>query len=65
VRPRGRPILGALSGLLLGLFLGIDLFLFGLVPLDSIAVTLLVVLGLVGGIALGFLAPLGRGGRET
>jgi hypothetical protein len=48
------------SGLLLGLFLGVDLFLFGVVPLDSIAITLLVVVGLVGGIALGLLGPLGR-----
>lgn len=62
---RGRPVLGGLSGLLLGLFLGLDLFLFGVVPLDSIAITLLVVVGLVGGIALGLLAPLGRGKRAS
>lgn len=57
---RGRPILGAICGLLLGLFLGIDLFLFGIVPLDSVVITLLVVLGLVAGIVLGLRAPLNR-----
>ncbi len=65
MRGRGRPVLGGLSGLLFGLFLGLDLFLFGVVALDSIVITLLVVLGLVGGIAAGFVAPLGRGKQAS
>jgi hypothetical protein len=65
MKRRGRPILGAISGLLLGLFLGLDLFFFGVIPLDSIVITALVVIGLVGGVALGLLAPLGRSNRST
>jgi hypothetical protein len=65
MRRRGRPILGAISGLLFGLFLGLDLFFFGVIPLDSIVITALVVIGLVGGLALGLLAPWGRAGRSS
>lgn len=57
---RGRPVLGAVSGLLFGLFVALDLILLGMVPLSSFVVIILPVLGLVGGIALGRWAPLGR-----
>ncbi len=60
MKRRGRPILGAISGLLLGLFLGLDLFFFGVIALGSIVITALVVVGFVGGLALGLRAPLGR-----
>ncbi len=57
---RGRPVLGAVSGFFLGLFLGLDLLFFGVIPLDSIVITVLPVLGLVAGLVLAFVAPLGR-----
>jgi hypothetical protein len=44
---RGRPVLGAFSGFFFGLFLSLTLLAFGIVPLDSILVTLLPVLGLL------------------
>ena len=57
---RGRPILGAVAGLFLGLFLGADLLLLKVIASDSILLVLLPVVGLVVGIALGAVAPLGR-----
>ncbi|MCZ7535276.1 MAG: hypothetical protein M5T61_04575 [Acidimicrobiia bacterium] len=57
---RGRPVLGAVSGFFLGLFLGLDLLFFGVIPLDSIVITILPLLGLVAGLVLAFVAPLGR-----
>jgi len=59
MKRRGRPVLGAIAGLLFGLFLGLDLFILGVVPLDSVLITILVLLGLAGGLALGLLAPFG------
>ncbi|MEI7617274.1 MAG: hypothetical protein WCK14_01520 [Actinomycetota bacterium] len=49
----GRIIGTAVLGLLLFLFVGIDLVLFGVVALDSIVLTLFPFLGLVVGAALG------------
>ncbi len=57
---RGRPVLGAVSGLFLGLFLGFDLLLLKVVPSDSTLLVLLPIVGLVAGILLGRAAPLGR-----
>ena len=57
---RGRPILGAVAGLFLGLVLGADLLLLKVIASDSILLVLLPVVGLVVGIALGAVAPLGR-----
>jgi hypothetical protein len=54
---RGRPILGLISGLLLGIFLAVDLLLAGVVPLDSVALYIIPAAGLVGGLALGWWAP--------
>ena len=59
-RSSGRPILGAVSGLFFGLFVALDLILLGTVPLASILLVILPILGLVGGIALGRWAPIGR-----
>lgn len=56
---RGRPVLGAIFGLLFGLFLAVDLLLLGLISLDSPFVVLLPVVFLIVGIAGGLLAPLG------
>jgi hypothetical protein len=60
VKYRGRPILAAISGFFLGVFLALDLVLFGIVQLDNIIVTLLPIIGLVVGVALAWWAPFGR-----
>lgn len=54
----GRIIGTAVMGLLFLLFVALDLVLFGLIPLNSVIVTLLPVLGLIGGGVLG--AMVGR-----
>lgn len=51
-----RALLGTLVGLLFGLFLGIDLVLLGVVSLNSIAVFILGIAGLVVGGGLGYRA---------
>lgn len=60
MKQHGRPVLGAISGFFLGLFLGLDLLFFGVVPLDSAVITVAPVLGLVLGLVLAFAAPFGR-----
>lgn len=55
---RGRPILGAIMGLLFGVFLTIDLLFLSVFALDSVMVLLLPPLSLVAGVALGLVAPL-------
>lgn len=60
---KGKPILGGISGLFFGLFVGLDLFLFGVVALDSPLLYILPPLGLAGGIGLAAWAPLGGGKR--
>ena len=54
-------ILGAIAGLFFGLFIGIDLFLFGVLPLNSIVLTILPVVGLILGIVIGRAKPIGGG----
>lgn len=53
-------MLGTLSGIIFGVFGALSLALWGIVPLDSVALTVVLVLGIVLGIALGFTAPLAR-----
>ena len=60
MKQRGRPIRGAIAGLFFGLFVSLDLVVFGVVALDSNLLVLMPVLGLAGGIALGLTAPLHR-----
>jgi hypothetical protein len=55
----GRIVGGALLGLPAGLFLGLTLVLFGLIPLASPLVTPLIVLGAAGGAAWAWWSPLG------
>ena len=55
----GRPVIGAIAGLLFGLFLAVDLLLLGTIPLDNALVVILPLAGLVLGIAIGIFAPLG------
>ena len=56
----GRAIGTALVGLFFMLFLAVDLVLFGVVALDSIVITAMLVIGLVGGAVVGWLV----GARE-
>ena len=64
MRNRGRPILGAIAGLFLGAFVAADLALFGVRPLDEIAVYGFPVAGLLLGLLIALWAPLGRGRAE-
>jgi hypothetical protein len=57
MRPRGRPVLGAINGLFLGLFVSLDLLFFGVIRLDSVAITILVIAGIASGIVLGWWGP--------
>lgn len=59
-RRKGRPVIGAVSGLIFGLFVGIDLWLLGRVRLDSPLLGVLPVACLVLGLGLGLWAPFGR-----
>jgi hypothetical protein len=52
----GRTIGAAVLGLLFGLFVALDLVLFGVVPLKSVVVSILPLVGLVLGGVLGALA---------
>jgi hypothetical protein len=64
VKARGRPILGAVNGLFLGLFVSLDLLFFGVIRLDSVVITIVVVAGIVSGFALGWWGPLARRDRN-
>jgi uncharacterized protein YacL len=57
-RRRGRPVLGAIFGLLFGVLLTFDLLMMGTFRLDSILVPVIPVLLLAAGLALGWTAPL-------
>lgn len=57
---KGRPVLGAVSGLLLGIFVAIDLQQFGVRPLDNISVIGLPLAGAVIGILFARWAPFGK-----
>lgn len=60
MRRRGRPVLGAISGLLFGLFVAVDLQQFGIRPLDTVSFYGLPAIGIVLGIVLALWAPFGR-----
>jgi len=57
---KGRPVIGAIGGLLLGLFVAVDLQQFGVRPMDSFSLFGLPVIGLVIGLAFAAWAPFGR-----
>jgi hypothetical protein len=59
---RGRPILGAFAGLLLGIGISLDLLMFGVIPLESVLVVAIPPASLLLGGVIGALHPLGRGG---
>ena len=57
---RGRPVLGAISGLFFGLFLALLLQQFGIWPLDNTRFFGLPAVGLVLGLLMAWWAPFGR-----
>lgn len=58
---KGHPILGIISGFLFGLFLGIALFLYGVLPLNSSWLWILPLLGILLGLVMAAWAPFGKG----
>ncbi len=63
MRRRGRPVRGFFAGLLLGIFLSLDLALMGAVKLESAVLTILPAALAVLGLILGWWAPLGRAAK--
>ena len=63
----GRPILGAISGILLGLFVFLLLIVYAGVALSSTVIFIIMLAGgLVLGLALGIIGPMGgRRGQKT
>ena len=61
---KGRPILGVISGFMFGLFLGISLFLWGVIPFHSPAMWILPIVGIVLGLIMAAWAPFGRGSKS-
>lgn len=57
---RGRPVLGVVAGFLFGLFLAATLVFAGLLPLNSVLVTLLPFLGIAYGLVMAKVAPFHR-----
>lgn len=57
---RGRPVLGAISGLLFGLFGALTLQQFGIYPLTTMAVVGFPLMGMALGLGLAAWAPIGR-----
>lgn len=64
MRAYGRPVLGAIAGLFLGLFVAIDLQQFGVKTLDNVSVFGFPAIGLVLGLVLAWWGPFGRGRAE-
>jgi hypothetical protein len=57
---KGHPILGVITGFLFGLFLGITLFLYGVIPLSSDWLWILPLLGILLGLIMAAWAPFGK-----
>ena len=57
---KGRPILGVITGFLFGLFLGVTLFLYGVLPLSSDLLWILPLLGILLGLIMAAWAPFGK-----
>ena len=57
---KGRPILGIVAGFMFGLFGGLTLILYGVVPLHSDLLWILPLVGIVLGLVLAAWAPFGR-----
>jgi hypothetical protein len=61
---RRHPIWAAVSGFFLGLFVALDLLFLGVIPLNSVVITLLPIVGLVLFAVLGFMGPLRKKNPE-
>jgi putative flippase GtrA len=59
---RGHPFRGAIFGFLTFLFIGFDLLFFGVIPLNSAAITVLPIVGVVFGLVWAYIAPLKKRG---
>lgn len=57
---KGRPVLGFISGLLFGIFLALTLQQFGIIPLTTVTLIGLPVLGIIIGLGMAAWAPFGR-----
>lgn len=64
MRRRGRPVLGAISGLIFGGFLAIDLHIMNIWKLSIASEIVLPVVGLAIGLALGLTGVVPRPGRS-
>lgn len=58
-KQRGRPIMAAVFGFLAGLFGGISLLAFGIIPLESPVVTVLPFVFMIAAFVLAMWAPIG------
>ena len=58
---RGRPVLGVIAGFLFGLFLAVTLVLAGVLPLNSLLVSALPLIGVAYGLLMAKIAPFGKG----
>ena len=61
---KGRPILGVISGFMFGLFVGISLFLWGVIPFHSPLMWILPIAGIVIGLVMAAWAPFGKSNAE-
>jgi len=57
---KGKPILGAITGFMFGLFLGPTLWLWGLIPFHSPLIWILPLVGIVLGLVMAAWAPFGK-----
>lgn len=62
---KGRPVLGAISGFLFGIFLAIALQQWSIRPLDNFSVIGLPIIGLALGLASAYWAPFGGGDADV
>ncbi len=62
---RGHAVLGVFSGLFFGVFLAVTLVLGGVLPLNSVLVTIMPVLGIAYGLLMAKMAPFGRRRAEA
>lgn len=58
---KGKPLLGAISGFMFGLFLGPTLWLWGVIPIHSELIWILPLVGIVLGLLMAAWAPFGKG----
>ncbi|HEY3239211.1 MAG TPA: hypothetical protein VGL92_06600 [Acidimicrobiia bacterium] len=58
MKQRGHPVRGAIAGLFFGLFVSLDLVIFGVLALDADVLAVIPLLFLVAGVLLGLKAPL-------